>query len=261
MNKSTRRINFRTVLARVLSAFGPQHWWPADSPFEVCVGAVLTQNTAWTNVERAIGRLKQARALQAPRLLAMTHRRLAHLLRPTGYFNVKARRLRAFLSFFSNSFHGSIACMKNRDLNSLREQLLEVPGVGRETADSILLYALEKPIFVVDAYTRRIFSRHQWIQGNEDYDLIRLRVEASWKGSDPSSRVRDFNELHALLVAVGKNFCRPSSPLCGECPLAQMLPRRGSLPTLLPAKNATRLRKCPFQKKLQKKIVDLNLGM
>ena len=216
MKSSLRRADFHVILRRLLGYFGPQHWWPADSAFEVCVGAVLTQNTAWSNVERAIANLKQARCLDAPSLLALGHRKLASLLKPSGYFNVKTRRLKSFLSFFMKNYGGSFVRMKRRQTLLLRQQLLDVHGVGRETADSILLYALAKPIFVVDAYTRRIFERHAWIHGDEDYDRLRLLVESDWKGCDNHSQTRDWNELHALLVAVGKNYCRPQSPRCEE---------------------------------------------
>lgn len=225
-NKCPRPVDFRKVLRRLLLRFGPQCWWPAKTPFEVCVGAVLTQNTAWVNVERAIANLKNAGVLGCRRLRALPHSRLARLLRPSGYFNLKARRLRAFLDFFNQEFGASIHRMRKQGLYGLRGKLLNVHGVGRETADSILLYALNKPVFVVDAYTRRIFSRHNWIRGDEDYDQIRLRVETSWAKSDISLKIRDYNEFHALLVAVGKHYCHSRVPLCWKCPLQKMLPKK-----------------------------------
>ncbi len=221
-----RPVNFRRVFRRLLAHFGPQHWWPARSAFEVCVGAILTQNTAWSNVERAIARLKRARVMTCRSLLGLPHVRLARLLRPSGYFNVKARRLRSFLGFLQGGYRGSVARLGRAPLRRLRGRLLAVPGVGRETADSILLYALNKPIFVVDAYTRRIFSRHGWIRGDEDYDELRQRVEAQWEHSGGRRRVRQFNELHALLVAVGKHHCHTRAPLCCKCPLESMLPKK-----------------------------------
>lgn len=224
MNQKRRSIDFKKILKRLLKHFGPQGWWPAFSPFEVCVGAILTQNAAWSNVERAIVNLKEANALDPDLIQKLSHRRLASLLRPSGYFNVKAQRLKTFALFYHKEVRPFLNQIKLRDLKIFREKLLRVNGIGRETADSILLYALDKPIFVIDAYTRRIFSRHQWIQGNEDYDRIRSLVEASWNRKNDLERVRDYNELHALLVIIGKEFCRSSSPRCQQCPLSDMLP-------------------------------------
>ncbi len=229
MKPSLRRADFHRVLRRLLARFGPQHWWPAKFAFEVCVGAVLTQNTAWSNVERAIANLRKAHCLNAQPILALGHQKLASLLRPSGYFNVKARRLKSFVRFFTEGCGGSIDRMKQQPTMELRQRLLGVHGVGRETADSILLYALAKPIFVVDAYTRRIFARHAWICGEEDYDLIRLRVESNWKNCDDRVKTRDWNELHALLVAVGKHYCHPKNPACQKCPLKQTLPAKSPL--------------------------------
>ncbi len=229
MKKYLRIANFQKVLQRLQTHFGPQYWWPARSSFEVCVGAILTQNTAWNNVERAISNLRKAQVLIPHRLFNLTYHQLAHLLRPSGYFNIKTQRLKAFLSFYKEKFHFSIARMKQQNTETLRKQLLEISGIGRETADSILLYALEKPIFVVDAYTRRIFTRHRWIHGHEDYDEIRLLVERSWKEIYPHFKIRDYNELHALLVAVGKSYCHPHIPLCCKCPLQKMLPKESRL--------------------------------
>ncbi len=144
----------RVIYKELYRAFGPQHWWPGETPFEVAVGAILTQNTNWGNVEKAIGNLKAAKALSAKKIYGMPADRLAALIRPAGYFNVKAKRLNAFIRFFVENYHGSMARMKkDEDIHSLREELLSVNGIGPETADSILLYALEKPIFVIDAYT------------------------------------------------------------------------------------------------------------
>jgi endonuclease-3 related protein len=210
-----------------LRCLGPQRWWPARTPFEVCVGAVLTQNTAWTNVERAIANLRHAEALSPRGLLGLPRPALARLLRPAGSFNVKERRLRSFVRFLAEGFGGSVARMRRQELEPLRARLLGVHGVGRETADSILCYAAEKPIFAVDAYTRRVFSRHGWIRGDEDYDEIRALVERDWAGLPAARRTRDFNEFHALLVALGKDFCRPRNPRCATCPLRPLLPTSG----------------------------------
>jgi len=197
------------------------------------VGAVLTQNTAWSNVERAIVNLKRARCLKERAILALEHRKLASLLKPSGYFNLKARRLKSFVRFFKKIHGGSINRMKQQPTMELRQQLLGVHGIGPETADSILLYALAKPVFVVDAYTRRVFSRHAWIHGDEKYDLIRLRVESNWKKCGTAHKVRDWNEFHALLVMVGKNFCHHRNPCCRECPLKKTLPARSPFRRLI----------------------------
>lgn len=200
----------------LLAAFGPQHWWPGETPFEVMVGAVLTQNTAWSNVEKAIANLKAAEALSCPALLAMEAGALIELIRPAGFFNVKARRLRALCDFLRDE---GVADAPQRlagtaPLPELRLKLLAVHGVGEETADSILLYALHLPSFVVDAYTRRIFTRLGLLAGDEAYGHIR----AAFQRHLP----RDlglYNEYHALIVTLGKGFCRPR-PRCGPCPLA-----------------------------------------
>jgi endonuclease-3 related protein len=190
----------------------------------VCVGAILTQNTAWGNVERAISNLRRKGQLGARALHRLPRRTLARRLRPSGYFNVKAQRLQSLVRFFLDEFGGSIARLRRTPDLKLRRRLLGVNGIGRETADSILCYALEKPFFVVDAYTRRIFSRHGWIRGDEDYDAIRALVETSWRKQGRAGRTGAFNELHALLVAVGKDFCRPSRPDCARCPLGPRPP-------------------------------------
>ncbi|MFH0962743.1 MAG: endonuclease III domain-containing protein [Planctomycetota bacterium] len=197
----------------LLARFGPQHWWPGDTPFEVAVGAILTQNTNWTNVERAIANLKRARALSVRALLALSHADLAALLRPAGYFNVKAMRLRAFLLFLETEYRGSMKRFAADPRPDRRARLLAVKGIGPETADSILLYALDEPTFVVDAYTRRILSRHRLIEPDASYDAIRNLFEDALERD-----ARLYNEYHALLVACGKRFCR-SKMLCSACPL------------------------------------------
>lgn len=200
---------------RLLAAYGPQHWWPGETAFEVMVGAVLTQNTAWANVERAIANLKAAGCLGCRDILALTDQALAELIRPAGYFNVKARRLKALCAFLDD--HGvSAAPERLRDLAplpELRHRLLGVHGVGEETADSILLYALGLPVFVVDAYTRRVFSRLGLLTGSEAYRPIQQRFMSQL----PADAVL-YNEYHALIVHLGKSVCRPR-PRCGECPL------------------------------------------
>lgn len=193
--------------------FGPQDWWPATTRFEVVVGAILTQNTAWSNVERALTTLRAHRLLTPARLGPVPLRHLARLIRPSGTFRVKARRLRAFVWYLRDRYQGSLRRMSRAPLDALRSQLLDVSGIGPETADSILLYALGRPVFVVDAYTRRILSRHRLLARGAGYEEVRALFEHHLP-SDP----RLFNEYHALLVAVGKEYCR-SRPRCGECPL------------------------------------------
>ena len=195
------------------SLLGPQFWWPGETPFEVIVGAILTQNTNWTNVEKAIANLKLADVLEPRKLLALEPSTLALLIRPAGFFNVKTKRLRAFLEWFVARYEGRVEAMRNRPLAALREELLGVKGIGRETADSILLYAAGLPTFVVDAYTFRILRRHGLITEDADYDEMKSLFE------DNLERDRAlFNEYHALLVAVGKDHCKPR-PVCKGCPL------------------------------------------
>ena len=199
---------------RMLRCFGPRNWWPAESPFEVIVGAILTQNTAWTNVEKAISRIKAEGAMSLEGLLEIPEETLAEWIRPSGYFNLKARRLKAVIRFLWEAYHGDLERMAREPLPEMRRQLLEVYGVGEETADSILLYALDKPIFVVDAYTRRILSRHHLIDSKASYGAIqRIFMEAL------PPEVDLFNEYHALIVETGKTFCR-RTPACSVCPLS-----------------------------------------
>jgi endonuclease-3 related protein len=183
------------------------------------VGAVLTQNAAWTNVERAIANLKQSSVLTPGALLSLPVGRLERLIAPSGFFRVKARRLRNFLDYFAGRHAGSVARMRRHPLPRLRQELLAVNGIGPETADSILLYALNKPSFVIDAYTRRILSRHAIIPGNADYDSTKLLFESNLPAS-----VKLYNEFHALLVKLARRHCRVR-PVCDDCPLKH-LPRR-----------------------------------
>ena len=203
--------------------FGPQHWWPGETPFEVMVGAILTQNTAWKNVERAIENLKKENALSPEEINKMNIEKLAQLIKPSGFYNLKAKRLKSFIERFMEDFHGDIQGMKKLEKRRLREWLLSIPGIGRETADSIILYAIEKPIFVVDAYTRRIFSRHGFIKGDEDYDEIQ---EIFHKNLPVDTGL--FNEYHALIVRLGKDYCKKQNPLCETCPLRDYFFKRPS---------------------------------
>lgn len=202
------------IYSRLFSTFGRRHWWPGDSPFEVMVGAILTQNTNWGNVERAIKNLKRARALTPATIHEMSHERLAGLIRPAGYFNVKAKRLKAFIEFFIKRYSGRVSKMRKVDTETLRRELLSVNGIGPETADSMLLYALERPVFVIDAYTKRVLSRHGIMDGSESYERFQELFHDAL-----SCDVRLFNEYHALLVRLGKDFCKPR-PRCEGCPLS-----------------------------------------
>lgn len=199
--------------ARLLTAYGPQDWWPAESPFEVMVGAVLTQNTTWVQVIRAISRLRDEALLAPTALLDLPVEALAECIRPAGYPNVKARRLQALCQWLVRS--GGLPALADRSTDALRADLLGVHGVGPETADSILLYALGRPVFVIDAYTRRILSRCGHIDGQESYETLRREVESRLQTADP---VADYNELHALIVHHGKTACRPR-PRCEACVL------------------------------------------
>jgi len=208
----------------LFEAFGPQSWWPARTRFEIIVGAILTQNTAWSNVEKAIKELKKAGVLTPKRLSALAQNELAELIRPSGYFNIKAKRLRNFLGFLSDEFDGSLnRLFAKSPPGELRRSILSVNGIGPETADSILLYAGRRAEFVVDAYTKRVFSRHGLIHKEAGYE----EVKALFMDNLPWDE-RLFNEYHALLVRLGKDFCRPRKPLCEACPLGAFLGRETS---------------------------------
>jgi endonuclease-3 related protein len=209
------------VLAKLLASYGPQHWWPGDSPLEVMVGAVLVQNTAWKNVERAIDNLRVANLLDAEKILALEDAQLEVLIRPTGYFRRKAARLRRLLEFFVHEYGGSITAMQASDVHVLREGLLGVSGVGPETADAILLYALEKPVMVVDTYTHRVFARHGWVPNDIDYHQLQEHLL-----SELPVDAATYNELHALIVQIGKDHCRKTAR-CESCPLVELLPETG----------------------------------
>ncbi len=208
----------RSIYKTLYKFFGPQHWWPGETPFEVAVGAVLTQNTNWGNVEKAIKNLKSAHALSAKDIHEIPANSLSALIRPAGYFNIKAKRLKAFISLLMKNYQGSMARMKHEDIDSLREKLLSVNGIGPETADSILLYALDKPVFVIDAYTKRVLSRHKILEHDKSYEEFQGLFHKSLRKD-----LKLFNEYHALFVAVGKNYCKPK-PRCSECPLKNLRP-------------------------------------
>jgi endonuclease III related protein len=234
---------YRSLLAR----WGPQNWWPAQSRFEVIVGAYLTQNTNWTNVEKAMANLRRHKVLSVPGIRELPLQELQELVRPSGYFRQKAIKLKTFINYLDQNYSGSLDRMFARPTEQLRSELLALNGVGPETADSILLYAGNHPVFVVDAYTRRVLERHGIISAKTKYDEIRVLMEAAISnsapeslavehGADPRHRVsrisrmrrselaQHYNELHALIVRVGNLYCR-STPKCEGCPLQKFLPR------------------------------------
>jgi endonuclease-3 related protein len=247
----------RKYFETLYQAWGRQHWWPAQSPFEVIVGAYLTQNTAWTNVERALDSLRRAQVLSVRGIRRTPLPKLEKLIRPAGYFRQKAQRLKMFVRFLDQRYGGSLARMLRAPTAKLRQELLALHGVGPETADSILLYAGQHPVFVVDAYTRRILERHALISPKAAYDDVRELFERalapdapealaqleqgpraagdSPRGSchppsamsaaarTPAAQV--MNEMHGLIVGVGKNYCKKSQPACEQCPLQKFLPR------------------------------------
>ena len=208
------------IYCQLLKQIGPRHWWPADSSFEVIIGAVLTQNTAWLNVKKTITNLKQNDLLSPKALDKIPEEKLASLIRSSGYFNQKAKKIKQFVNYFLNHYQGSIEKMSRRDTKTLRKELLSIYGIGPETADSILLYALQKPIFVVDTYTSRILYRHGWLHENPDYQ----ELQGFFMQRLPND-VALFNEFHALLDYIGHFYCR-KTPRCDLCPLKNRLPKK-----------------------------------
>lgn len=198
------------VYQRLFKQYGQQQWWPADSPFEVMVGAILTQNTSWTNVEKAISNLKKEKLLACKKIVKMSERRLASLLKPVGYFNVKARRLKNFCDWYQ-----AVTKPDQLTTDSLRTELLSINGVGPETADDMLLYAFERPVFVIDAYTRRLFSRLDLIEEEAGYEELRIWFEKKLKRHN--NKVNLFNEYHALIVRHAKEHCSVRKPVCETC--------------------------------------------
>jgi endonuclease III related protein len=211
--------HLRSYYDALFAAYGPQHWWPGRSPFEIIVGAILVQHTSWTNVATAIEKLRRASLLTPRAVDAVSTERLARLIRSSGYFRQKARKLKNFVRFLRRAYQGSLAKMSRAPTLVLRQQLLAVHGIGPETADSILLYAVKHPVFVIDAYTRRILERHGLADARLDYEEVRKLFERNL-----SADVALYNEFHALIVHTGKHFCRPRDPRCGECPLKSLLP-------------------------------------
>ena len=217
------------VYQTLWKAFGHQRWWPGDTPFEIIVGAILTQNTSWTNVEKAIRNLKAAKKLSPAALHKISHEELARLIKPSGYFNLKAGRLKNFIHFLFTEFQGDLNVLFREEGTILREKLLSVKGIGPETADSILLYAGEKPFFVIDAYTRRIFSRHRLRVTSSDQRLNRHLSAMSyqdWQKVFQDALPPDvalYNDFHAQIVMLAKKHCRKSRPDCTTCPLKHHL--------------------------------------
>lgn len=202
------------IFKRLHTAFGAQHWWPADSAFEVIIGAILTQNTSWGNVQKAIIALKEKKLLTPQKLYRLKPKKLAALIRSSGYHNLKASRIKNFLKFFFAVYAAEIKGMVKADPEALRAQLLEVNGIGQETADSILLYALNRPVFVVDSYARRILLRHALIEEEASYSQVQDIFMRNLKQD-----AQLFNEYHALLVKLAKDYCHKKDPKCGICPL------------------------------------------
>jgi endonuclease-3 related protein len=232
------KTDLRRAYALMRVRAGHQRWWPGETPIEVCVGAILTQNTAWSNVERAIANLKAARVLEPGKLFALPEAKVAELIRPAGYFNVKARRLRSFLRVLVETFGGDLNKLFTGETSVVRERLLAIHGIGPETADSMLLYAGGHSSFVIDAYTKRIFSRHGWSWKAENkkakpggYDELKKLYETALNQKSGASRLDYWQDYHAQLVMVGKHFCRTHAPRCDECPLKPLLPNAESLST------------------------------
>ncbi len=242
----------RAYYYTLFQAWGPQHWWPARTRFEVIVGAYLTQNTSWTNVERALRRLRSVGLLNVQAMRKVSLAKLESQIRSAGYFRQKARRLKKFVAFLDDHYGGSLARMFALPTAKLRQELLALNGVGPETADSILLYAGQHPIFVVDAYTRRLLGRHGILPENAQYEVMRNLCEGALarvaaRGSPPPLKIgkqqvlfshcpspmslakrthvaQAYNDMHGLIVQIGKHYCLKSRPRCEQCPLQRFLP-------------------------------------
>jgi len=211
MDKQTKRQILLDIYQRLMARYGSQHWWPAQEPFEVIVGAILTQSAAWTNVEKAIANLRAAEALSPSALRQRTTTEIAELIHPCGYYNAKAAKLKAFAHWFGKEFGDSLDKLSASDIDDLRQKLLSVHGIGDETADSIILYVANKPLFVIDAYTRRIIDRLGLSPDSAGYSAY----QALFMNNLPHDTTL-FNEYHALLVQLGKDACR-KRPLCQKC--------------------------------------------
>jgi len=219
------KTDLKEIYDLLFETLGPQHWWPAETPFEVIVGAVLVQNTNWQNVRQAIDALRAEELLDPHKIAELEMETLETLIRPAGYFRIKARRLRAVVDWLIEQCDGELDELFRRPTAELRKQLLAVHGVGPETADSILLYAGNLPVFVVDAYTIRIFTRHGWADAADtDYHRLQERIETLLPRD-----TQLFNEFHAMIVSIGKTYCKKSSPRCEDCPLRSKLPPGGAI--------------------------------
>ncbi|HKD85679.1 MAG TPA: hypothetical protein VKB58_13085 [Terriglobales bacterium] len=256
----------RAMYRKLASAWGPQHWWPAESAFEVIVGAILGQNTSWNNVERALGSLRAANALTPSAIRDLPIAELEQLVRSSGYYRQKAQRLKSFLAFLDEKYHGSFDKMFAAATPQLRSELLSLKGIGHETADAILLYAGNHEIFVVDAYARRILERHAAIERSASYEDIRALFERALQRQAPAARparpplpskliihepstmsaahrsstAQVYNEMHGLFVQVGKHYCHKEVLHCENCPLRSLLPQNAD--TTTPANAETRVR-------------------
>ncbi len=216
--------NLRKAYQLMRKESGHRNWWPGDTPFEICVGAILTQNTSWKNVEHAITNLKSASVLAPRKIHALTHEELSQLIRPAGYFNIKAKRLHNFVNVLVEEHNASLKRMMDGDTNTVRELLLSINGIGPETADSMLLYAGSHHSFVIDAYTKRIFQRHKWCNEDADYDALQNLCRESMNQKRGDAKLDYWQDYHAQLVGVGNRFCKPRNPLCSLCPLQPLLP-------------------------------------
>jgi len=254
LSRASKENEIRQYYRTLHHAWGAQHWWPADTPFEVIVGAYLTQNTAWTNVEKALTNLRDAQLLTVEGMRSVRLAKLERLIRPSGYFRQKAKRLKTFIQFLDLEYEGSLDKLLSQPADKLRDELLGLNGIGPETADSILLYAGNYPIFVVDAYTRRILDRHQILSEKASYEDARQLLQRSLapvadvlqektatplvSGTRPAAHapsamstarrtalVQVYNEMHGLIVGVGKYYCGKSRAKCDQCPLQSFLPR------------------------------------
>ncbi len=212
-NKSGEN-NFIAAYRLLFDHFGSQQWWPADTQFEVIVGAVLTQNTNWKNVANALDNLRKAGLLEYSSLSSLTPEQIAQYIRPSGYFNLKAKRLRNLFDMIEERYDGELQNFFADDKEAIRENLLKVKGIGPETADSILLYACSAPVFVIDTYTHRVFSRHNMVDEETDYQTMQETFMDYLPGD-----VQLFNEYHALIVRVAGTYCKKKEPLCRHCPL------------------------------------------
>ncbi|MGB0580615.1 MAG: endonuclease III domain-containing protein [Limisphaerales bacterium] len=226
----------RRAYELMFTAHGHQHWWPGDTPFEICVGAILTQNTSWTNVEKAIANLKRAKVLSPGKMFEMPVAELAELIRPAGYYNLKADRLRSFLEVLQEEHGGRMDRLFAGDTSEVRERVLAIKGVGPETADSMLLYAGDHHRFVIDGYTKRIFQRHNWWAGvgeqakakvntKEEYESLQKLCEDALGQKSGEHELDYWQDYHAQLVVIGKDFCKTRNPNCEECPLKPLLSR------------------------------------